>query len=56
MQHLHNRLLEIWDERPEDQKFNLVCMVHNTEDLAWQAFIPEWSRRGALRLVTLGDQ
>ncbi|KAI0092484.1 hypothetical protein BDY19DRAFT_883745 [Irpex rosettiformis] len=52
---LHSELLAIWNERPEDQKFKLVCMVHNTEDLAWQAFIPEWSRRGVLRLVTLGD-
>jgi hypothetical protein len=33
-----------------------VCMVHNTEDLTWQSHIPEWSRRGALRMVTLGDQ
>ncbi|KAI0699808.1 hypothetical protein BC835DRAFT_1267341 [Cytidiella melzeri] len=52
---LHHELLVIWDERPEDQKFSVVCMIHNTEDLRWQAHIPEWSRRGALRLVTLGD-
>ncbi len=56
MRTLHNELLAIWDERPMDKKFNIVCMVHNTEDLSWQTNIPEWSRRGALRLITLGDQ
>ncbi|KAG6821343.1 hypothetical protein H0H93_000204 [Arthromyces matolae] len=40
-------LLSIWDERPQDRKFNL--------DTEWQPAITEWSRRGAIRLITISE-
>ncbi|KAG6857415.1 hypothetical protein H0H87_004777 [Tephrocybe sp. NHM501043] len=46
-------LLSIWDERPHNRKFQLVCIVHN--DVSWQPAITEWSRRGAIRLITIAE-
>ncbi|KAF8071768.1 hypothetical protein FPV67DRAFT_1560545 [Lyophyllum atratum] len=48
-------LLSIWDDRPEGHKFQLVCIVHNVKDVAWQPAITEWSRRGAIRLITISE-
>ncbi|EKM59533.1 uncharacterized protein PHACADRAFT_250101 [Phanerochaete carnosa HHB-10118-sp] len=52
---IHSALLDEWDKRAPEEKFKLVCMVHNVQDTPWQANIGEWSRRGAIRLVTLGE-
>ncbi|KAG6819487.1 hypothetical protein H0H93_011344 [Arthromyces matolae] len=48
-------LLSIWDERPQDHKFNLVCLVHNAKDTAWQDAITDWSRRGAIRIIAISE-
>ncbi|KAG6830880.1 hypothetical protein H0H92_014245 [Tricholoma furcatifolium] len=57
-------LLSIWDERRDDRKFKLVCIVHNIkkelglnhrQDTSWQSAITEWSRRGAIRLVAISE-
>ncbi|KAG6919187.1 hypothetical protein DXG01_008485 [Tephrocybe rancida] len=68
-------LLSVWDERPHDRKFNLVCIVHNIkardtyirsikcnsdrgtfrQDVSWQPAITEWSRRSAIRIVTIAE-
>lgn len=53
---LHSELLAEWDSRSTAEKFQLVCIVHNVIDLRWQDRIQEWSRRGALRLLPLGEQ
>lgn len=52
----HIELLSAWDARDEAQKFQLVCIVHNHEDVIWQSRIPDWSRRGAIRLLPIADQ
>ncbi|KIO19614.1 hypothetical protein M407DRAFT_11307 [Tulasnella calospora MUT 4182] len=50
-------LLRAWDERPVDKKFTLVCGTHNGRDGAWASKnLAEWSKRGALRLLTISDQ
>ncbi|KAG8899208.1 hypothetical protein FRC00_001759 [Tulasnella sp. 408] len=49
-------LLQAWDERPIDKKFMLVCGTHNGKDAVWQPKnLAEWSKRGALRLLTISD-
>lgn len=50
-------LLQAWDERTHDNKFILVCGVHNGADAFWShEHLTEWSKRGALRLLTISDQ
>lgn len=48
-------LISIWDERDDAHKFQLICIVHNVADTAWQPAIQEWSRRNAIRLVTISE-
>ncbi|KAG5720101.1 putative eukaryotic translation initiation factor 5 [Termitomyces sp. T112] len=49
------QLLSIWDERPQNRKFTLVCIVHDVKDTSWQSAITEWSRRRAIRIVTIAE-
>ncbi|KAL6300681.1 hypothetical protein BKA93DRAFT_739936 [Sparassis latifolia] len=50
-------LLAAWDARDEAHKFQLVCFAHSVrDDTQWQGHITEWARRGAFRVLTLGDQ
>lgn len=49
-------LLAIYDARPADKKFELVCIVHNVHDVRWQSNIREWARRGAIRLLPIASQ
>ncbi|KAJ7761986.1 hypothetical protein DFH07DRAFT_739565 [Mycena maculata] len=48
-------LLEAWDARDADHKFNLACMVHNIHDTAWQQWITPWSRRNAIRILPISE-
>jgi len=48
-------LLKIWDERPADRKFKLVCIVHNFRDDMWQRYITPWAARGAIRLLPIAN-
>ncbi|KAG8980529.1 hypothetical protein FRB90_007666, partial [Tulasnella sp. 427] len=48
-------LLEAWDQRPHDQKFTLVCGVHNGHTTGWFKHISEWSSRGAFRVMPISD-
>ncbi|KAJ7650072.1 hypothetical protein FB45DRAFT_731699 [Roridomyces roridus] len=48
-------LLSAWDTRDEAHKFTLVCIVHNVNDDSWQRQIPEWSRRNAIRILSISD-
>lgn len=52
---VHAALLEEWDLRSPEEKFKLICMVHNVQDTRWHHNIVHWSRREALRIVTLGQ-
>ncbi|GJE84823.1 hypothetical protein PsYK624_008990 [Phanerochaete sordida] len=52
---VHSALLEEWDQRAPEQKFKLICMVHNVLDTRWQGHTDDWARREALRVVTLGE-
>lgn len=47
------KILEVWDARDENHKFLLVCIVHNVMDTGWQRFVPDWSRRNAIRYLTI---
>jgi hypothetical protein len=51
-----DNILKIWDNRDPEHKFKLVCVVHNALDDTWQAKIPDWSRRNAIRLVPISEQ
>lgn len=49
-------MLEIWDARPVDQKFTIVCIVHNAGPNFWYPVLPDWSKRGAIRFLSIADQ
>ncbi|EJC97990.1 uncharacterized protein FOMMEDRAFT_162331 [Fomitiporia mediterranea MF3/22] len=49
-----DELLAIWDARPADQKFKVVCTVHHFRDTRWQKHITPWAARGAIRLLPIG--
>ncbi|KAL5482626.1 hypothetical protein ACEPAI_9220 [Sanghuangporus weigelae] len=49
-----DELLEVWDARPADRKFKLVCIVHHFRDTRWQSHIAPWAARGAIRLLPIG--
>ncbi|OCH93915.1 hypothetical protein OBBRIDRAFT_723822 [Obba rivulosa] len=51
----HADLLAAWDARDEDHKFKIVCIVHNIPDRRWQAHIPDWAQRDALRLLAISE-
>ncbi|KAJ7476079.1 hypothetical protein FB451DRAFT_1034412 [Mycena latifolia] len=48
-------LLAAWDARDAAHKFKLVCIVHNVRDESWQRWIPEWARRGAIRILPISE-
>jgi hypothetical protein len=51
-----SRLLSIWDARDAEHKFMVVCMVHNVDDIGWHRNLPPWTRRNAIRFITLSEQ
>ncbi|KAI0662861.1 hypothetical protein C8Q70DRAFT_954215 [Cubamyces menziesii] len=51
----HNALADAWNRRSEDDKFKIVCVVHNVDDVNWQRHIPYWSRRNAIRLLPIAS-
>jgi hypothetical protein len=48
-------LLKAWDARDAAHKFQLVCMVHNVNDVGWQEAVPDWSRRNSIRLLAISE-
>ncbi|KDQ54542.1 hypothetical protein JAAARDRAFT_38216 [Jaapia argillacea MUCL 33604] len=48
-------LLEIWDARPADKKFTIVCIVHNALDTNWHRHILPFAQRSSIRLVAISD-
>ncbi|KAH9479942.1 hypothetical protein JR316_0008539 [Psilocybe cubensis] len=55
MKHWSEKLLAAWDARDTAHKFQIVCIVHNVQDEAWQPTIQEWSRRNAIRLIPISQ-
>ncbi|OJT10588.1 hypothetical protein TRAPUB_12887 [Trametes pubescens] len=51
----HNELSAAWNNRAADDKFKIVCVVHNVDDVNWQRHIPYWARREAIRLLPIAD-
>ncbi|PPR07644.1 hypothetical protein CVT24_006546 [Panaeolus cyanescens] len=51
----HQRLLDVWDLRPDDEKFMVVCIIHDVRDEHWQSHITEWARRGAIRFLPISQ-
>ncbi|KAI0366212.1 hypothetical protein BV20DRAFT_952667 [Pilatotrama ljubarskyi] len=51
----HNELIEAWNARDADDKFKIVCGVHNVDDVNWQRHVPYWARRNAIRLLPIAD-
>ncbi|KAI0829271.1 hypothetical protein BC628DRAFT_1315386 [Trametes gibbosa] len=51
----HNELATAWNLRAADDKFKIVCGVHNVDDVNWQRHIPYWARRNAIRLLPIAD-
>lgn len=54
--HWHEKLLNLWELRDNEHKFELVCIVHHVDNRPWQSNIHEWSRRNALRVLTISEQ
>lgn len=52
----HSELTVAWNNRAADDKFKIVCIVHNVDDVNWQRHIPYWARREAIRLLPIADQ
>ncbi|KAH9476941.1 hypothetical protein JR316_0010857 [Psilocybe cubensis] len=55
MRNWNNDLLKAWDARDAQHKFQLVCIVHNALDDGWHGYISEWSRRNAIRVLTISE-
>ncbi|KAI0676699.1 hypothetical protein C8Q78DRAFT_960183 [Trametes maxima] len=51
----HSALVDAWNRRDPSDKFKIVCVVHNVDDVSWQQHIPYWARRNALRLLPIAD-
>jgi hypothetical protein len=50
-----DHLLQIWHERPDDEKFRVVAVYHEpTGDL--ERYVQDWSPTGALSFLTLSPQ
>jgi hypothetical protein len=56
MPYWNEELLVAWDARDAAHKFEIVCIVHNADDVRWQSAIPAWSRRNAIRLLPISEQ
>jgi hypothetical protein len=38
-------LFRIWLARPDDRKFDLICIVHNSNDAGWaETYSADWVR------------
>jgi hypothetical protein len=55
MRHWNDALLAAWDARDSAHKFQVVCLIHHVFDSAWQSSITEWSRRNAIRFLTISE-
>ncbi|KAF8340786.1 hypothetical protein F5887DRAFT_888634 [Amanita rubescens] len=55
LRYMHEKLLDAWELRDDEHKFELVCIVHHVEDRLWQSNIHEWSRRNAFRVLTISE-
>ena len=57
MEYFSADLWKQWEARPADDKFLLVCVVHNAFATKWLAeFGQKWVQAGALRLMPISAQ
>ena len=54
--HWQDELLAVWDARDQDNKFCIVCIVHNQMDADWQQHITPWAMRNAIRILPISEQ
>ena len=54
--HWQDELLAAWDARDQDDKFRIVCIVHNQMDADWQQHITPWAMRNAIRILPISGQ
>lgn len=57
MEPLSAGLWKQWQARDEDDKFILVCVVHNAFATGWlRDFAKDWVKAGALRIAPISAQ
>jgi hypothetical protein len=57
MEHFSDALWQQYLARPADDKFTLVCIVHNAFAVEWLTnWGADWVREGALRIMPISDQ
>ena len=56
MRYYQDELRAAWEQRGDEHKFKIVCIVHNMLDVGWQTNIEWWSRRDSIRLLPIGEQ
>ncbi|KAF9533596.1 hypothetical protein CPB83DRAFT_845535 [Crepidotus variabilis] len=55
MPYWSEKLLPVWDARPKDKRFTIVCIAHHIKDERTYVKVEEWASRGALRYLTLSE-
>ncbi|KAL7414568.1 hypothetical protein BDY24DRAFT_440530 [Mrakia frigida] len=54
MEYYSDSLWKIWQSRPDDRKFSLVCIVHNSGDFGWaEKYSGDWARTDSLRIMPI---
>lgn len=57
MEHFSQDLFKQYLARAEDDKFTLVCIVHNAFSVEWLVeYGADWVREGALRVMPISEQ
>jgi len=57
MEHFSEDLWKQYLARPADDKFTLVCIVHNAFAVEWLVkYGADWVKEGALRIMPISDQ
>lgn len=57
MAHFGKDLFKQYQARAADDKFTLVCIVHNAFSVDWMLeYGADWVKEGALRIMPISDQ
>jgi hypothetical protein len=57
MAHFGHDLFKQYQARAADDKFTLVCIVHNAFAVEWMTeYAADWVKEGALRIMPISDQ
>ncbi|KIY73403.1 hypothetical protein CYLTODRAFT_342440 [Cylindrobasidium torrendii FP15055 ss-10] len=44
-------LLRLWDMRAQDNKFDVVCQIHNIKHTSMMPYMTDWIARGSFRII-----